>query len=78
MSTDHKNERREPLNEIRIPLPDGQVLVLTQPVRVRFRFSGTLHVGPAETPRPAPAGCPTCAKVTSLIPEISVETGRVN
>ena len=30
------------------------------------------------TPRPAPAGCPTCAKVTSLIPELSVETGRVN
>ena len=28
--------------------------------------------------RPAPAGCPTCAKVTSLMPEISVETGRVN
>ena len=30
------------------------------------------------TPIPPPAGCPTCAKVTSMIPEISVETGRVN
>ena len=30
------------------------------------------------TPIPPPAGCSTCAKVTSMIPEISVETGRVN
>ncbi len=30
------------------------------------------------TPIPPPAGCSTCAKVTSMIPEISVESGRVN
>ena len=30
------------------------------------------------TPLPPPAGCATCAKVTSLIPELSTETGRVN
>ena len=80
MSTNNKNERiPETKNEVRIPLPDGRALVFTPPLRlrVRFRFSTTISVEnyEPETPRPAPAGCPTCAKVTSLMPDLS---GRRN
>ena len=79
MSTPRKNERiPETPNEIRIPLEDGRVLILDLPLRLKVSTTISVENYEPETPRPAPAGCPTCAKVVSLMPEISVETGRVN
>ncbi len=71
MSTNHKNERiPEPLNEVRIPLPDGRVLVFVQPVRLRV-VSVTFGNDAPAPPRPAPAGCPRCAHALSLLPDLS-------
>ena len=56
----------QPFDSIRILLDSGQW--------EKFKIVRDVP----KPPRPAPAGCVTCAKVTSLIPELSVETGRVN
>ena len=54
MSTDNKNERiPEALNEVRIPLPDGRVLVFEQPVHVRLRLSTTISIENYEPARQA-------------------------
>ena len=71
MSTNHKNERiPEPLNEVRIPLPDGRVLVFVQPVRLRVV---SVSFG-NDAAAPVACGCPRCAHALSLMPDLTERT----
>ena len=60
--------RRKVPSEVRIPLPDGLVLVV--------EFNTTIYIeNYVPESRPAPAGCPVCAHNLSLMPDLQ---GRLN
>ena len=73
---DPKSNRIPVVARLAFGKPEGD----SMPCKITFRLPGSrkqVFSSPMYI-QVHPAGCPTCAKVVSLMPEISEESGRVN